>query len=185
MTGKRILATPGSGGFTFRPGTPDDAAAMAATVREGFESYRAFAPPGWEPPRVEEEAGRMRAQLASGGAWCLLAEASGAPAGHVTLVAARHARRVDLEAGLGHLQQLFVRSEHWGSGLATRLLDAAVVEAADRGWTALRLFTPAGHARARRFYEREGFSLSTPPFHDDDIGFAIVEYRMPPSAAPG
>ena len=69
---------------------------------------------------------------------------------------------------LGHLLMLFVRQAHWGTPVA-RTLHAAMLEAAaERGFTELRLFTPAGQRRARRFYEREGWSavervLRTPP----------------------
>ena len=41
----------------------------------------------------------------------------------------------------------------------------------------MRLFTPADQARARRFYEREGWRVTGAPHHDD-IGFAVVEYRL-------
>ena len=33
-----------------RIAVPDDAPALAGTTRLGFESYRAWAPDGWEPP---------------------------------------------------------------------------------------------------------------------------------------
>ena len=33
-----------------RRALPEDALALVAVVQAGFESYRAFAPPGWEPP---------------------------------------------------------------------------------------------------------------------------------------
>ena len=41
----------------------------------------------------------------------------------------------------------------------------------------MRLFTPADQARARRFYEREGWRLEA-AVEDDEIGFAVVEYRL-------
>jgi len=34
----------------FLPVTPEDAREIVATVGAGFEGYRAFAPPGWNPP---------------------------------------------------------------------------------------------------------------------------------------
>jgi hypothetical protein len=41
----------------------------------------------------------------------------------------------------------------------------------------MRLHTPAEHARARRFYEREGWTLRGEPFDDDAFGMTIAEYR--------
>ena len=78
--------------------------------------------------------------------------------------------------GVAHFWQLFVRAPWWGTGLATELHAAAVAEAAHRGFAAMRLFTPAGQARARRFYEREGWTGGA-PFDDDTFGMPLVEYR--------
>jgi hypothetical protein len=41
----------------------------------------------------------------------------------------------------------------------------------------MRLFTPSGQKRARRFYEREGWWLARPPAFDERIGLEIAEYR--------
>ena len=49
---------------------------------------------------------------------------------------------------------------------------------ASRGAPALRLFTPAGHARGRRFYEREGWTLKGEPFEEERFGMPLVEYRF-------
>ena len=81
------------------------------------------------------------------------------------------------DATLAHLRQLFVRTAHWGSGLATRLHAAAIDEATARGFATMRLFTPAAQARARRFYEREGWALARPPAFEGHIGLEIAEYR--------
>jgi hypothetical protein len=49
--------------------------------------------------------------------------------------------------------------------------------ARERGHAGGRLRTPAGQARARRFYERHGWRLEGPPAQDDEIGFAVAVYR--------
>jgi hypothetical protein len=41
----------------------------------------------------------------------------------------------------------------------------------------MRLFTAAGQARARRFYEREGWAAPEPPRPDPAFGMDTVEYR--------
>ena len=56
---------------------------------------------------------------------------------------------------------------------------AAVRAARERGYAALRLFTPAGHGRARRFYEREGWVAAGDEFHDPGPDLVLVEYRYP------
>ena len=57
-------------------------------------------------------------------------------------------------------------------------LDRAAVEAAGaRGFTELRLFVAAGQARARRFYEREGWLPAGDPFDDPIPGLTMIESR--------
>ena len=50
--------------LTLREATLADAAEMAETVGIGFETYRAFAPAGWEPPPLlaEFQDGRLLLQ---------------------------------------------------------------------------------------------------------------------------
>ena len=157
---------------------PDDAEQVWAVQREGFEGYRSFAPAGWEPPDPSSGLRMARERLASGDVWCLIADADGAPAGHVAMMpASQHPHWISDEPGLIHFWQLFVRPPWHGSGLATALHAEALREARARGFTAMRLFTPAGQARARRFYEREGWRAAGEPFEDEDFGMSLVEYR--------
>jgi GNAT superfamily N-acetyltransferase len=164
--------------WTLRPAGPDDAPQVVSVALEGFEGYRSFAPPGWAPPDAGEEVERARERLADPEVWCLLAERDGEAAGHVAFMPARiHANPSD-EPGLAHFWQLFVREPWWGSGLATALHAEAVREAAARGFSAMRLFTPAGQARARRFYEREGWTPAGEPSDAPEFGMSLVEYRL-------
>jgi putative acetyltransferase len=71
----------------------------------------------------------------------IVAEQDGALAGFVTIDAS------------GYLDQLVVDSRHWGSQLATALVDAAK-QRAPRGIT---LLVNKDNARAIRFYLRSGF----------------------------
>jgi GNAT superfamily N-acetyltransferase len=166
--------------MTTRTATAADAKALAETVAEGFESYRAFAPPGWEPPDMGIEAVRMRESLARPGTWCEVAEARGRMAGHVAFMAAgSHPLGGAVDDSVAHLWQLFVREAFWGTGAASRLLADAVTEARARGYGTMRLFTPEGQRRARRFYEREGWTLFDGPSFDGGLGIPLVEYRRP------
>jgi GNAT superfamily N-acetyltransferase len=140
---------------------------MARTARLGFETYRSFVPAGWTPPPMRTD--WVRELLGHRQTWALLAEVAGEPAGHVSLV--RDWRREDT----ANLWQLFVRPAWWGSGLAARLHDAYVDEAVARGYRSGRLSTPAGQARARRFYERRGWRASAPP--EPWAGLLVIEYR--------
>ena len=53
----------------------------------------------------------------------------------------------------------------------------AVEAAGAPGFTQLRLFVAAGQARARRFYEREGWLPVSEPFDDPSPGLTMIEYR--------
>jgi GNAT superfamily N-acetyltransferase len=162
--------------IAIRPATSDDAPAMLDLMAEGFESYRSFAPDGWEPemPPVERYAARVAAPTT----FTLIAtDDDGAVAGHVGFLPSEVAGHPGAEPELAHLWQLFVRPPYWGTGLATDLMARAVVEARRRRFASMRLYTPAGQARARRFYEREGFTLDGDAWFDERLGLEIVEYR--------
>ncbi|MGH2743927.1 MAG: GNAT family N-acetyltransferase [Thermoleophilaceae bacterium] len=163
--------------WSLRPAAPRDAEQIASVLHEGFEGYRAFAPPQWEPPDPRDELERVRMYLDSDEVWCLIAEQDGEPAGHVALMPARLHEQPSDEPGLGHFWQLFVRPPWWGTGLASALHAEAVREAGARGYTAMRLFTPAAQARARRFYEREGWTAVGDLSDALDFGLPLVEYR--------
>jgi GNAT superfamily N-acetyltransferase len=153
-----------------------DAPTLVAIVLEGFETYRSFAPDGWQPPNIA--VADQRARLQDAGTWSMLAEVDGRDvAGHVAFMPARRHFLPSPDPSVAHLWQLFVRSAFWGTGLASRLLSAAAAEAVSRGYTSMRLFVPVGQARARRFYEREEFLPAGAPFEDERMaGLPLVEY---------
>jgi ribosomal protein S18 acetylase RimI-like enzyme len=164
--------------FEIRPATLADVPVLTETVRQGFESYAAFLPAGWSPPPERFERARIEERLPLDDAWCMLALDGDDPAGHVAVLAARE-QTADrpLIPGLAHLWMLFVRQPWWGSGLAPHLLTLAIAEAAARGFATMRLFTPAGQARARAFYEREGFASDGEITFEPMLGLDLVEYR--------
>jgi hypothetical protein len=53
----------------------------------------------------------------------------------------------------------------------------ALEEAARQGYETIRLYTPAGQARARAFYEREGWATAGPPFAEPLLALDLMEYR--------
>ena len=166
--------------ITYRGVVAADADALADVLAEGFESYAEFAPDGWTPPDRLEMAMGLVMRVADPDWWSRAAEDDGRLVAQVAIMpAAKHRRRSD-EPGLAHLLQLFVRRAYWGSDIARTLHAQSVAEAAARGFTSMRLFTPAAHGRARRFYEREGWSAVGEPYVEADLGgLEIIEYRRP------
>ena len=162
---------------SFRTATPSDAEALARAMIDGLELYRAFAPPDWDPPPLDEEIEYTRRLLGDDDAWCLIAEADGELVGQVSVLPAARSRTPTAEPGLAHFRNLFVHPDHWGTGLARRLHDAAVAEARRRGFTAMRLVVAAGYGRARRFYEREGWAPASEEFYNPVPRLVVLEYR--------
>ncbi len=160
-----------------RVGKPPDAAALAAVLIEGFESYRAWAPEGWSPVAGHGVARQIAERLAEPDYWCLLAEADGQAVGYVVI---RQSRTLDEQRvplpGVAHLWHLFVRTAWWGSGLASRLLSEAMTEAARRGYSGALLWTPRDNARSRAFYRREGWRETGRERYGADIDLDLVEY---------
>src|SRR4051794_24233249 len=142
-------------------------------MREGFETYCEFMPAGWEPTMPPADGFRER--IATASTFTLVAEEDDL-AGHVSFVPSDVSGHAAPEPGLAHLWQLFVREPYWGTGLATELMQRALAEARAQGFAEMRLFTPAGQARARRFYEREGFALIR-VFDEPRLSMDMAEYR--------
>jgi GNAT superfamily N-acetyltransferase len=79
------------------------------------------------------------------GIWVVLAVIEGEVVGTVS------ARPPRLEA-------LFVVPDYWGYGVAEQLHDAALAQIAASGWLAAELDVMVDNTRARRFYERHGWT---------------------------
>lgn len=165
---------------SLRDATDADIDALAEAVVEGVADYPSFAPAGWTPPTAAGEAEDLRELLADDRVRCLVAEAERSRIiGQVTILPAAIAARPADEAGLAHLRNLFVDRAFWGAGVARLLTGAAVTDAREGGFSAMRLFVAEGQSRARRFYEREGWSAVGEPFFDPVPGLDLVEYRTP------
>jgi GNAT superfamily N-acetyltransferase len=185
LYGRAVPATPHAPRSVPPPGPPPlrrataaDAAALAHGVVDGLEDYPAFAPAGWAPPDLGEEESHTRDLLADPAVVCLVAEADGEIVGQITVLPATHGARPVNDPTLAHVRNLFVRRDHRGTGLASTLNAAAVEAARHDGFAALRLFVAAGQARARAFYEREGWVPASAPFHDPVPGLTMMEYRL-------
>jgi GNAT superfamily N-acetyltransferase len=157
-----------------RPADAADLPVLLAINAEGFETYREFAPPEWEPPRFD---GIADLAIDERAAW-LLAEEDGEPVGHAMFIPATISAVPADDPKLAHVMQVFVRRSHWGEGVASALDAALAEEAVRRGYEHMRLFTPAQQHRARRFYEREGWR-EVDYVEETPLGFPVVEYRRP------
>jgi GNAT superfamily N-acetyltransferase len=154
-----------------------DAAAVALSLTEGFESYRTWAPADWTPPVVGEgDPETFAAILARPDVWFTVAVSDNAVIGHVALSVSTREAPGPPPPGTVFLWQLFVRPTWHGRGIATELVREAGAEAAEQGFSQMRLWTPAGAGRARRFYEREGWTLTGRVHPSSDIGLPTVEY---------
>jgi putative acetyltransferase len=124
--------------FELRPYQPsDEDAAIALWQSSWQEAY-----PGIDfAARVAWWRERWRSELVARAA-IVVAEQAGELAGFVTIDAT------------GYLDQLVVTPAHWGSELATLLVDEAKRRSPER----ITLLVNTDNARAIRFYERCGFA---------------------------
>jgi putative acetyltransferase len=123
--------------FHLRPYRSDDEDAAIALWRTTWQ----LAYPDIDfAARVDWWRERWHSELVPNAA-IIVAEVAGAMTGFVTI------------DGSGYLDQLVVAPEHWGSPLATLLVD----EAKRRSPDGVTLKVNADNARAIRFYERSGF----------------------------
>ena len=160
--------------ISYRRGVPGDIPTLVETTIAGYATYASFAPVGWQPP---DHRRWLLEQLELPGAWCEIASVDSGDCAHSLVVPASLTRLRDPDPNVGHVCHLFVRPAQHGTGVATAL-HARLLERARRvGMTRLRLFTAEGHARARRFYEREGWTLASAPEFVPELGLAMVEYR--------
>jgi ribosomal protein S18 acetylase RimI-like enzyme len=127
---------------SLRPGTAEDAAAVADMWHSGWHD----AHPGHVPDGLTErrtlEAFHERAPLRV--ADTTVATVDGEVAGFIMVV--------DDE-----VEQIYVDSAHRGSGLARLLLDEAERQVAAGGHRTAWLAVVVGNERARAFYERQGW----------------------------
>ncbi len=78
----------------------------------------------------------------------------------------------------GEMYALYLRPGHIGHGIGHLLTEAVTRRAAERGFLWLRLWVLEGNERARRFYERAGFSADggAEPFTVDGVDVPEIRY---------
>jgi GNAT superfamily N-acetyltransferase len=82
--------------------------------------------------------------------------------------------------GAGELESLYLHPSAIGQGLGRALLEHAVDDLRSRGFDLLVLWAFEQNERARRFYERAGWTLDVTGEHWvlDDVPVPIVRYRL-------
>jgi putative acetyltransferase len=123
--------------FSLRPYRAED---EDAAIALWLETWRQAYPSIDFAARVPWWRERWRNELVPNAA-VIVAEQAGALVGFVTI------------DGSGYLDQLVVAPDHWGSEIATVLVD----EAKRSSPSGVTLLVNADNARAIRFYERSGF----------------------------
>lgn len=181
------MSDPGAPTIVTRRGGLGDIDAILENIHTGFRTYTDFAPAGWSAPNVRVERERTLDLLEDSATAVVIAEVDGAVAGHVALTPARERPpgggsaegwRMQREIpGMAHLWQLFVLPEWWGTGVADVLHREFITQATGRGYVQGRLYTPAAHERARRFYERRGWRSMSEQLNPE-LGLAVAEYRV-------
>jgi predicted N-acetyltransferase YhbS len=144
--------------ITYRDGTPDDAATLDRLFDKSFcdtfahlylpedlnSFLSSFGVADWED-QLKDSAYSFR-----------IAEMDEEPVGYVKLGPLKLPVETDRRAIL--LDQLYVLKEHHGAGVAQGLMDWVLDEARSSGAEELYLTVFIDNRRARRFYERYGFT---------------------------
>ena len=96
----------------------------------------------------------MRAGLADPAVSVLVADDGDALAGYVGCGSSRDP---DAPAEVGEVRSLFVAAGRWRGGVGRALIDAALADLAERGYSFATVWSFADNERANRFYEASGF----------------------------
>jgi GNAT superfamily N-acetyltransferase len=157
--------------FRIRLATLDDAPACAYVHHTSWvETYSALLPAShWDTDTLERRAASWQQSL-DGGKSVTVAESGGQVIGIAITNPARalgeHEPVRELE-----LSSLYVLSAHHGHGAGQALLDTVLPPG-----TSAQLWVAERNPRARRFYERNGFTPDGALFTDDSLG--LDEIRL-------
>jgi GNAT superfamily N-acetyltransferase len=173
------------GDLAVRPAAPGDEPALAALIAACDETYRDWAPAGWEPPPPGRELERWRGRITDGSWWTRVAveRAGERVVGLVcfTQAVAERAggtRTMDPIPGRAHVSAVFCHPDRWREGIAAGLLALAedAMRAAD--YAEAQLWTPE-QAPAGRFYEAEGWRRDGRRQWLAELALPIVAYVKP------
>jgi ribosomal protein S18 acetylase RimI-like enzyme len=150
-----------------RPGTPEDAEALARVHVETWQVAYAHALPE-DRLRTLSVADRADMHRRSPP---LVAEVDGAVVGFVA-VGPTHD-----EIGDGELYAIYVHPDHWGTGVGRALIEAGEKRLRELGHRDAHLWVLEDNPRARRFYEAAGWSTDGTQRQIQAFGFVLDEVR--------
>jgi GNAT superfamily N-acetyltransferase len=157
-----------------RRARPDDAAAIAEVhVRTWQEAYEhVFGAERLASVTVAQRLPMWRQILDDPAQTALVAEnEAGRIVGWCTVAPSR-----DADAD-GELWGIYVLSEAWGSGVGSALMAAGIDALRESGYREVILWVLEDNPRARRFYEREGWTLDGSHKEDQFLGVPVTEVR--------
>ena len=157
-----------------RRARPDDAAAIAEVhVRTWQDAYEhVFGAERLAGVTVEQRLPMWRQILDDPSQTALVVEdEDGRIVGWCTVAPSR-----DADAD-GELWGIYVLSEAWGSGAGTALMAAGIDALRESGYREVILWVLEDNPRARRFYEREGWTLDGSRKEDEFLGVKVTEVR--------
>jgi GNAT superfamily N-acetyltransferase len=162
-----------------RTATRDDAEAFATVVTAAQVTWASWAGEAFQPYEAGQLAEQWSSRLTDP---ATLAFVACTEQGQVVAVAAAGPEAASFEPSdastcSAHLSTLFALPECHGSGAAQELHDHLLAALRHAGYRTVRLWVPEGAAQARRFYERNGWTLTgkTTVF----AGLTRVEMRSP------
>jgi GNAT superfamily N-acetyltransferase len=146
----------------FRSAGIEDAPALAALGRASFvETFgHLYRPDDLAAFLVSHDEERWREQLAAEDFAVHIVEADGEPVAYVKL--GPPSLPFEVTAPSIELRQLYVLRPWHGTPIARELMDWALAEARRRGAEEIYLSVFVDNHRARRFYERYGFTFVAP-----------------------
>jgi GNAT superfamily N-acetyltransferase len=151
-----------------RPGAPGDAEGVALVHVETWQAAYAHALPAdlLGALSVADRAEGHRRHPPS-----FVAELEG------TIIGFAGVGRSADPAADGELFTIYVHPDHWGTGVGRALLEAAENELRARGHAEAILWVLDDNPRARRFYERAGWSADGTTRRVELFGFDLLEAR--------
>lgn len=78
---------------------------------------------------------------------------------------------------VAQIRQIYIAPEVWGKGLGKRLLSTALARIAASGYAQATLWVLDTNSRARRFYERCGWTQDGAARYNDSFSFPIADVR--------
>lgn len=162
--------------ITTRRATPDDAEAVALAHVRGWQvNYRGVIPDSYlDSMDVVERTALWRGFLAEETPTDYVVERDGAVVGFVNV----GPYRADAAApGCGEIWAMYVHPDHWGCGAGYALMQRAIAHLGEAGLATGFLWVLEENPRARRFYERQGWSADQQTQVESIGGVDIVERR--------